>query len=497
MFELEDKMKRVVIMGALIALCLSSFSCGGGAGDAQVPTTTVSSGVPSLVQLLPVRSIAQTNSFLAFKVKVLDGNGMPVPNIPVIFTNLSLLGSLSAPSATTDVTGLASVTLYSTTAGFATVEAEVNTGVGVVRDRKTVFFDSRNISEIPSRGTTGALLVLDVDDGDGTFNEPDDFTMLKNPNDNTRNIRATLTQSGSALSGVSVTFGADRPFKTSPGGKCSDGSSNCDVIFPSGNVKTTDNAGQATVTMQVIPASLDPITSVLNITASTTSPVSSNVVSLFLKPVTISAVSVSANPLTVASGGTSAISANVTTSAGTPAPDGTTVNFAVTSGTGGVDPFAQTTNGIAQAKFQAPTLAAGAFNETDTITASVGGKSGSTNVTVTAPPPPTPTPTPTPTPVPALAVTPTTASLHCGSAATATFFITGGVPPYTITKAVSSDPVTPSPTTVSASGGSFTVSAAAFPCAGPPPLPASTSANILVKDNVNTIVAITVTVTNP
>ena len=488
MLEPEDKMKRVVIMGALIALCLSSFSCGGGAGSAQAPSPGANPGIVSLVQLLPDRSIAQTNSFLSFRVKVLDGNGMPVPNIPVIFTNLSLLGSLSSPSATTDATGLASVKLFSTTAGFATIEVEVNTGVSVVRDRKTVFFDSRTTAAIPP-----AMLTLDVDDGDDIFDEPDDFTMLKNQNDNTRNIRATLmTQIGSTLSGVSVTFGADRPFKTAPGGKCSDDSDNCDILFPGGNVKITDNLGQATVVMQVIPASLDPLPSVLNITASTTSPSLSNVVSLFLRPVTISSVSVSANPPRVDSGGTSTISANVTTSAGTPPPDGTAVNFAVTAGTGGVDPFGQTTNGVATATFTAPTLVAGSGNEIDTITASTGGKSGSTQVTVTAPPAPSPTPTPAPTPPPALTVTPTTASLHCGSAATATFFITGGVPPYTITKAVSSDHVTPSPTTVSASGGSFTVSAGA--CAG---LPASSPANILVKDTANTIVAITVTVTNP
>jgi hypothetical protein len=117
-----------------------------------------------------------------------------------------------------------------------------------------------------------------------------------------------------------------------------------------------------------------------------------NMVSLTIDAVVIGNIQVSANPQTVDSGGTSDITANVTTTAGTPVPDGTTVNF--TANNGGIDPFAQTTNGIADAKFSAPTLEAGAGNETDTITASVGGQQGSTNVTVTAPAAPAPTPTP-------------------------------------------------------------------------------------------------------
>ncbi len=155
-----------------------------------------------------------------------------------------------------------------------------------------------------------------------------------------------------------------------------------------------------------------------------------NLVTLFLHPVFVQSVTVSANPPSVASGGTSAIAAQALTNAGTPVSDGTTINFSVTQGKGGVEPFAQTTNGIATAQFNAPTLAAGAGNETDRITASVGGQPvppPSTTVTVIAPAAPTPTPTPTP----ALAINPPTASSIVGICATFTFTITGGTPPYT------------------------------------------------------------------
>jgi hypothetical protein len=48
----------------------------------------------------------------------------------------------------------------------------------------------------------------------------------------------------------------------------------------------------------------------------------------------------------------------VTTTAGTAAPDGTTVNFTFSPSSqgGGINPFSQTTGGLATATFTAPTL---------------------------------------------------------------------------------------------------------------------------------------------
>jgi hypothetical protein len=104
----------------------------------------------------------------------------------------------------------------------------------------------------------------------------------------------------------------------------------------------------------------------------------------------------------------------VTLNTGGPAPDGTSVSFRTTYGS--ITPFAQTTEGVAEADFTAPSTAG-----TCTITATAGGKSGTTNVTVTAPV----------TPPVALAINPPSASSIVGICATFTFTITGGDPPYT------------------------------------------------------------------
>ncbi len=58
----------------------------------------------------------------------------------VIFTNLSPIGVLSSTTAETNDSGIATVTLKSTTDGFSTVQAEVNKDVGQARDRKTMIF---------------------------------------------------------------------------------------------------------------------------------------------------------------------------------------------------------------------------------------------------------------------------------------------------------------------------------------------------------------------
>jgi hypothetical protein len=147
----------------------------------------------------------------------------------------------------------------------------------------------------------------------------------------------------------------------------------------------TDTNGEASVLVRVIPSTLRALPTVINITALADNG-AFNIVSLTLSPVSIQKVEVFANPLTVDSGGTSAITAQVTTTAGTPVPDGTTVTFKADMG--GIDPFSQTTDGIAKATFNAPTLEAGASDETVKITASANGKSSlPVSVTVIAPEP--------------------------------------------------------------------------------------------------------------
>jgi len=84
-------MKKIIILSVLLALSLFSFNCGGGSGSSSSPKGE-NPGEPSVVQLLPSHYVAQTNSSITLYSKVLDGNGAPVKNIPVSFTNLSPIG---------------------------------------------------------------------------------------------------------------------------------------------------------------------------------------------------------------------------------------------------------------------------------------------------------------------------------------------------------------------------------------------------------------------
>jgi Bacterial Ig-like domain (group 1) len=424
--------KRLLFAAALFILAVALAGCGGGTGSSSQPTG-VNAGVASVIQLLPIQTVAQTNSYISVKAKVLDGNGQLLPNTKVTFTNLSLVGSLSATTATTDQLGIATVNLFSTTSGFSTVQAEVNNGAGMVRAKKTVFFSDYDLT-IPNTTTTlTPTLTLDVDGNNNQiYNEPSDFNLFETPDDNQVVIRATLTVGGAPVSGSLITFGSDTAEGT----------------FPLGNTAHTDNNGQASVLVKVDPIVLRNFQTVLNITASADDG-AANIVSLFLSPVLVDTVSVTADPQTVNSGATSSISAQLLTTAGNAAPNGTAVSFTATAGT--VTPFSQTTAGAATATFTAPTLAAGAFNQQATITASSGGKSGTVNVTIVAP-------VPSPTPIPALKVIPTSQTLsNLAVGNKATYKIVGGVAPYT---AYSDSPAI---ATVSVSGTAMTATIATVP----------------------------------
>jgi Bacterial Ig-like domain (group 1) len=427
----EENMKKIFLTFVLFILSIAMAGCGGGTGSSSQPSG-VNPGVASVIKLMPIQSIAQTNSYIFVKAKVLDGNGNLLPGVPVTFTNLSLVGSLSATTATTDQLGTATVSLVSTTSGFSTVQAEVNTGAGMVRDKRTVFFSDYDLT-VPSTTTSPPVLTLEVDgNNNGIYNEPGDFILFETPDDNQVVIRATLKVGDTPVSGSLVTFGSDT----------SEGS------FPLGNTAHTDTNGQASVLVKVDPIVLRNFNTVLNITASADDG-AANIISLFLKPVLIDTVSVTADPQTVNSGATSKISAQLSTTAGNAAPDGTAVNFTATNGA--VTPFSQTTGGVAAATFTAPTLTAGAFNQQATITASSGGKSGTVKLTIVAP-------VPTPTPIPALKAIPTSQTLSNPAVGDkATYKIIGGVGPYS----VYSD--SPAVATVSVSGSTMTATVASVP----------------------------------
>ena len=129
--------KNLTLIPSLIFITFILSSCGGGAGSLD-PIGGQNPGIPSKVELAPSSFIAQTNGFITFNAKILDGNGKPIPNIAVHFTNLSSIGVLDKTVAYTDSSGIALANIFSTTPGFTTVLAQVYTGAGQVRDRKTV-----------------------------------------------------------------------------------------------------------------------------------------------------------------------------------------------------------------------------------------------------------------------------------------------------------------------------------------------------------------------
>jgi hypothetical protein len=251
-------------------------------------------------------------------------------------------------------------------------------------------------------------LTLEVDgDNDGNFNESDDLILFQSSTDNQVIVRATVyNSSGGVVSGSTVTFGSD----------------SLEASFPLGSIKTTDGNGEAFVLVQVDPIAIRNLETVLNITAEADNG-AFNMVTLFLKPVIIQTINVAANPQTVDSGGTSTITAQVLTNAGTPAPDGTTVNF--TTNIGGIDPFSQTTDGIATTEFTAPEVTS---DSSATIRASAGSASPDTVIIpIIAPEIP-------PTPPPALSIVPSSVSVIGATPSdTITFTISGGTAPYTTT----------------------------------------------------------------
>lgn len=463
-------MRKALLLLLLSALSASLTSCGsGGAGSADMPPG-VNPGTPALVQLTPSSVVAQTNSSISLLTKVLDSNGMPVRNITVKFTNLSLLGVLSSATANTDSFGIARVSLYSATSGFVTVKAEVDSGLTLVRDDKTVYFSTYSLAYPSAPAPAPPYLVLEVDaNNNGIFNETDDLTLFQNTADNQVLVRATVYDgsTGAPLPDITVTFGADRPYKAGSSTTCNDGSASCDVYFPSGNAPKTNSSGQASTLVQVSPAVLTSFTTVLNITASGSNS-ASGMISLFLGPVVIDtkASSVSAIPSTIAVSGaaasTSTVTAVVLLNTASPAPNGTTVTFKTTCGS--VTPFGQTAGGTASATFTAPSTPG-----TCAVSAAVGGASvGTANVTATS----------------ALMVQPASQTISSGD--TAQFTIIGGTAGYTITSSNPSFPA--SAGYVSSSGGAFTVAAS--------PVGTATTVTYTISDSAGASATATLTI-NP
>lgn len=413
--------RKPLLIFLIAPLLLLLSGCGGGGSSSSFSPPSDPPGLPFSLTILPSQSIAQTNSSIIINAEVRDGNGAPVPNVAVTFTNLSepfgviktslaklgimkSIGLLSATVATTNSIGIASVSISSTIQGFATVQAEISNSVGISRAKKTFFF-ATSFDLAPTLQLT-----------------TDNPVLFEGPNDNQSNIIATVRDRFGLLAfGSTVTFGADFAFRVGadPTVVCSDGTKTCSVTFPNGNTGTTNSSGQTSTLVRVDPTFLRDIDTVLNITA-TADNGAFNLISLLLKPVTISGTNstLSASPDVVQVTKTSTITAGVVLNTGAPTFDNTAVNFFTTCGT--IDPFGLTTGGIATATFTAP--AAVPAGGTCTVSASVAGVPIGTPIPITV--------------VTAFTVLPETQTVDGVNGATGAsapkFQISGGIAPYTV-----------------------------------------------------------------
>jgi hypothetical protein len=371
--------------------------------------------------------------------------------------------------ANTDNSGIATITISSSTPGFATILAQVNNGVSNVRHRVTVYFTTNDILAV-----TMNLDVASVPDPDGIFNEIDDITLFQNPPpDDTVKVRATVRDAG----GVPVGGGVGVTWSTS----------HTEAIIIRQDTQTS-TSGVAEAVVQVTPASIRNTDTLVNVMASANNG-AANMVTLFLKPVVISAAlsSVTANPSTVNTGETSDVTAVVFLNTGAPAPDGTVVNFTTAPKTGAdpspcgaITPFAATTGGVTDpaATFTAP-LSAG----TCTVTASTGGVIiGSVDITV----------------ITQLALFPASVNVHIN--ATVNFTIVGGIGPYSaFTSDPTNGPITPG--TNPLPGNTFSIgpipAGICTPDPGPPVVPCNATIGVTVVDSTGKTATATINVTNP
>ena len=81
--------RKPILIFLIVPLLFLFYSCGGGGSGSSYSPPAETPGLPFSLSLLPSQSIAQTNSSIILSAKILDGNGVPAPNVPVTFTNLS------------------------------------------------------------------------------------------------------------------------------------------------------------------------------------------------------------------------------------------------------------------------------------------------------------------------------------------------------------------------------------------------------------------------
>ncbi|WP_170123777.1 Ig-like domain-containing protein [Mangrovibacter plantisponsor] len=260
----------------------------------------------------------------AVKATVTDASGNLVPNVTVTFSAGN--GATIPPSADTDASGVATVTLTNTKSGATVVTATIN---GSSQDVTTTFVPDDTTAEI----IDGALVVTDNDaKADGV---------------DTNAVKATVTDaSGNPVPGVAVTFSA----------------SNGATIPPSAD---TDASGVATVTLTNTKAGATVVTAAINGS-------SQNVTTTFVPDDTTAeiidgALVVTDNDAKADGVDTNAVKATVTDASGNPVP-GVAVTFSASNGA--TIPPSADTNASGVATVTLTNTAAGSTVVTATINGS-------------------------------------------------------------------------------------------------------------------------------
>ncbi len=317
----------------LSLLTMVVLGCGGGGGGGE-GTPVVPDAPPATLTVTSSSALPLINTSVTITANTLKADGTPV-KIGTVVAFAATGGTLSAVT-TTDSAGNATAALTSATKGVITVTATV--GLLPVKTVQVTFEDPNSPYSVAVTGVSQANINTSVV------------------------LTATVTPAGTNGSG-------------GPGGVIADGTI---VAFTSAagsftaSAPTTNGIATATLT-RTTPQTV----SISATVGSITSP-EKNIT--FIDPTSPSIITLSDPSGTHLVNNPVTITANVVSISGGPVPAGTTVNFAVTSGTGTLSSTTATTNSSGNASVTLNSAIDGSVTITATTTSTTGTTTGSHSI---------------------------------------------------------------------------------------------------------------------
>lgn len=431
--SLGGNLKRLSILLVLI-LCIAVSGCGGGGsttGNAPDNPNPTNPGQTVKVELTTSNRIVQTGNTIQLIGRALDANGKGVSGVAIVFTSTGV-GTLSSNYQITNSDGYAYAGVFSSVAGSATVRA-FNQNLSHSLD---VYFADGEIKN---------KLKLSVDrNGNNVFDEAVDFTISGTTGEKVK-TRVTYTDGGGAPL-------ANKTVKVF--------SNSTSVVFENPNLKT-DNYGNASTFMTFV----NQLNTIYVDVVGEADDGTVGSVSLKVQTFVLGEMLIYADKVSIKNDETATVTACLYSDLGQPIKmKELKINFGVSpSDAGEILPFAFTNeNGCASDTFKP-------LKDGDTkVTASFADKKSELTIKVTKT-------------VKPLTVIPSSPSVKKDS--TVLIMISGGVAPYTV---ISLHPELTDPDSwaVANDGGTFGVKGEA-----------EGSATLVVKDSVNTMVQVTLTIT--